>query len=267
MESIKLRKDAISQPQLWRLAFELDHENLSVALFPPTSNESPIYERFSLNLEEKSHVKGLEEIIYDNPLLLSEFKQIDFLIGTDKFLLVPFIDDQYAERLMLKAFTSDMESEYLKDIVLDNAMILYVIDPTLISFLRRTFFGVKIRHRLVPLTNYLRKSLREKECLVLNINGKSMDIVAFSENTLLAYNSYQINSDLETLYYTLAVIKSTALEKPAIYIRNSNPNRQETNQLINNYLTDIRPLMTADDILSRGKGQSEVPLTLQSLAL
>ena len=83
MEQNRLDKDLIKDPRLWRLALRIDEKKMHVVLFCSVEDNSLIYREIPLDTAAQSTQKAIEEAIYENPLLLSDFARIDCIIETD----------------------------------------------------------------------------------------------------------------------------------------------------------------------------------------
>ena len=97
MEQEILSKDMIPQPELWRCVIEMDESRLDVALFPPVETERLIHRTILLNPDSPSLDKAVQEAVYANPLLLSDFARIDVLVTTTDFSIVPAETAQSAD--------------------------------------------------------------------------------------------------------------------------------------------------------------------------
>lgn len=89
MQQGKLDKDLIPQPELWRMALLISRQSLDVALYPPVESEEAIFRSITLDPEAPTHLKAVEDAIYENPLLLSDFKSIQGFIDSDFFYFCP----------------------------------------------------------------------------------------------------------------------------------------------------------------------------------
>ena len=89
MNSGKLDKEMISQPELWRLALIVSADRLDVALYPPLTREEIIWRSFAFDPDAPSQLRAIEDIIYANPLLLSDFKRVDCII--DNAVAMPLL--------------------------------------------------------------------------------------------------------------------------------------------------------------------------------
>ena len=84
-----LDKELIQNPRLWRLALRINEKKLHVVLFCSVEDNSLIYREIPLDSAAQSLQKAIEEAIYDNPLLLSDFDKVDCIIESDKFTVIP----------------------------------------------------------------------------------------------------------------------------------------------------------------------------------
>lgn len=264
MESAKLRRDAISQPELWHLAMEIGNERLTIVLFPPTKSEPPIFETLPLTSENKEITASLEETIYDNPLLLSDFKKIDCLISSPKFIFSPLTGSDIEYSDLLDCVFPNSNTPIISDISFSNCKLVYDIDSELTAFLKRTFFGIKINHRLIPLITFFHSISQEnKKYIWVNKTDRTADIAVFDEGRFRMANTFEVSSPTDMLYYISAVKQSFRQDSPKIYVRNIS--ETEGFNELKEYLPDVYPLMLPDDILIQYK--QDIPLTLLALRL
>ena len=121
-----LGKDLIKNPRLWRLALRISDSKVHIVLFCTIEDNSLIYREINLDPAAQSLQKAIEEVIYDNPLLLSDFERIDCIIESDKFTIIPseINDSDLQTKIFSETFTSfegEIISNPLKEL---NATIL-----------------------------------------------------------------------------------------------------------------------------------------------
>ena len=104
-----LDKDLIPNPADWRLIMRIDRDVLHVMAFSPREYDSLIYRALPLDRSATSRLKAIEDVVYDNPMLLNDFGRVDCLVSTPRYIITPDddtpVDDAFA--LMRKMFPSD----------------------------------------------------------------------------------------------------------------------------------------------------------------
>lgn len=105
----QLDKGLISQPELWSLVMQLSDRRLTAALLPPVDGEQMILSHIPLPVATAgSYAKAVEEAVYDNPLLLSDFSRIGLLTSSPRVALIPAcLDDKAAEKAFEATFGSE----------------------------------------------------------------------------------------------------------------------------------------------------------------
>ena len=83
MSASALEASMIQQPELWRLTMLLRDDSIEVAIIPPVESEDVIYRSLMFD-PGRPVLRSLEDIIYGNPLLLSDFKRVECIIDTDR---------------------------------------------------------------------------------------------------------------------------------------------------------------------------------------
>lgn len=153
-----LEKELIDDATQWRLILKICESSLKAMAVSLVEPERIIYRDLpldlSLDLSKESKLKALETVIYDNSLLLSDFKRVDCYVDTPRYILTPADDTSSPDlchQLLKKVFPDDgcttltsYELPYLH----------FEIDSAIASFLKRTFFNIRLSHSLAPLINY-----------------------------------------------------------------------------------------------------------------
>lgn len=206
----KLDKELISQPELWRLVLMVSPESLYVALYPPVAREEIMWREFRFDAAAPSPLKALEDIIYDNPLLLCDFRQVDCILDTPEYLFVPADTPSDDYELLLSAVKPDAASaEVLPQPAGPDAMMLQSLQPDIIAFLKRTFYNITFRSRLSLLVNYFsapQRELTERRAVAL-IDGQRLTLLAFDGRRMLAANDFSFSTAADAAYYVMASLQ------------------------------------------------------------
>lgn len=206
----KLDKELISQPELWRLVLMVSPDRLYVALYPPVAREEIIWREFPFDAAAPSPLKALEDIIYDNPLLLCDFRCVDCIIDFPGYIFVPAGTPGEDYELLLSAVRPDASSaELLPQPVGSGAVMLQPLDADITAFLKRTFYNITFRSRLALLVNYFsdpRRELTDRRAIAL-IDGSRLTLLAFDTRRMLAANDFTFASPADAAYYVMASIQ------------------------------------------------------------
>ena len=81
--------DKIEPPELWNLLLRISRDALHVVIYSIVEDNSLVYRRFNLNTASSSWIGTLQNVIYDNPAILSDFRRVYCVVETDKYLIVP----------------------------------------------------------------------------------------------------------------------------------------------------------------------------------
>ena len=67
----KLTSDLIGDPNIWRMAMLISDDALDVVAYSTVEDNSMLYRHIRLDTAAADRVKALEEVVYENPLLLA----------------------------------------------------------------------------------------------------------------------------------------------------------------------------------------------------
>lgn len=210
MSNPRLYKDMIHNPRLWQLHIAIDRAGLEIMAYTPLEEHSLITARIPFEPGASTAAGAVEDAIYDNPLLLSDFKHVTILVRDTPHAILPaaVADD----RDMLTAITDELAGAAPDEPLVDtlpllDAAVSYRLDPAVLNFLRRTFTNATFTHRISALTRYWHGTNRATGSLTTHVNlrHEGADIVTFAGNRLLVANSYRTPTPADTLYYIMAV--------------------------------------------------------------
>ena len=151
---MNLTKELIAEPGLWRLILRVSNQRLSAILLGPESVERSVLSHVEVLADDS--VRTLENAIYDNPLLLSDFAATDVIISNSDAFVSPTsaaeIREQMAEA-MLPDYCELRRIETEK--ITDTMEVIYAVNQECYNFLARTFAAAKFHHSLAIDAKYL----------------------------------------------------------------------------------------------------------------
>ena len=68
--------DKIETPELWNLLLRISRDALHVVIYSIVEDNSLVYRRFNLDTASSSWIGALQNVIYDNPAILSDFRRV-----------------------------------------------------------------------------------------------------------------------------------------------------------------------------------------------
>ncbi len=267
-----LDKDLIPNPADWRLIMRIDRDELHVMAFSPREYDSLIYRVLPLDRSATSQLKAIENAVYDNPMLLSDFGRIDCLISTPRFILTPDdgtpTDDAFA--LMRKMFPSDIHC----DLAAHGMGGMYMqVEEDVVRFLRRTFANLNISHPLVPLIKYFTLSTMagsgNGRNMYVSFHADRADVVATCRGQLLMANTFHFTRELDIVYYILACRQQLGFnaENDPLLITGNVPAREEAAAMLRRHIRHVMPVIFPSTMFRCGKDAMTAPFDLIALPL
>lgn len=220
-----LNADMISHPELWRCVMMLSGQQLFVALLPPVASDNMLCAILPLNPDAPTPLKALEEAVYDNPLLLCEFRSTHLLLTGGRFTLVPAELTDAADRaMMLAQMWPGAEGEALDpaDIrasePIGGATLLWAPDGATVAFMQRTFFGIRISHALECAMRQAVElsagpSYSDGVVLLAPEAPGRLTIASARQGSLLTANTFDFASTTDAAYFTLAAVQAAGLDR------------------------------------------------------
>lgn len=254
MNSTILDKDAIPQPELWKLALNIASDHIDVGLYPPLAREEMVWRTFPFDAATGNQLRCIEDIIYDNPLLLSDFKKVDCIIDNVPAITIPEEADAAAAAMIYDDMTvSDAPGELSADDIelyptgTDNARIAIVQDADIRAFLSRTFYNATFDSSTAALCRYFagRPDAPVSTAVYAPVCGNTLTLIALRGKQLLMANSFRFEKEIDAAYYILASMQQLGLDLTAtpVYVRTSTADApSELQEILSRYLPSVAPI-------------------------
>lgn len=268
-----IEREMIKEPRLWRLALRLDSRALHVMLYNVVEDNSLIYREILLDGAAPSMLRALEDAVYDNPALLSDFARIDCVVDTSVCLTVPTALDktEMRYRLMAEAYP-DFEGETVSCPLQGlDVSILMGVDSEILGFLRRTFNNPSIHHHLAPLCRYFhgKSRLGNTGKMYANFHDSRLDLIAFGKDSLSLANTFEYREPMDAVYYILACRRMLGLDASSdeLFLAGDNDARDAVSATLREYLAYVMPVIFPSSMFRAGRDAMRAPFDLIVLPL
>ncbi len=263
-----LGKDLIEHPRMWQLILEVSASRLSVVAFSSYEDHALIFESIPLDSAAPTSLRALEDAVYDNPMLLLDFKRVTVIYDTTRFLPIPHAGTGLAEDLLRRIFPED--NDYAGEIITNplpslDIAIPFEIPCDIAGFIRRTFHNVMIIHQLMPLATYFQAKhpTRRKGKTLVNLNGDRLDIIILGDTAPLLINSCRFRDPMDAVYHILASRENLALpDTEEIMIAGDRATRVAITPVLRRYVRYVMPAIFPSAMFRAGKASLAAPFEM-----
>lgn len=233
MDQEILAKEMIPQPELWRCALEIDKSRIEVALVPGMEGQPLIHRTIQLNPDLQSTDNAVQEAVYANPLLLSDFSRIDVLIDTPDFCIVPAATAQAVLPLeLLKTAGIEAAGKSVMVCEADSTYsVVFAVEASLVGFIRRTFFNVRISHILAPII----ASPQIDNAILATVDPDKLILTASVDKKMLYANILRHESAEDATYYINAVRHNLPVKELPIVLAGNTPDALMIEKYLSKY--------------------------------
>lgn len=269
-----LEKDLIPQSHLWKMGLGIEARSLEVVLFPPVASEPIIHRSIALD-PTATPLKAVEDAVYENPLLLSEFRETVCVAGSEKFMVVP--PEVAADATLRRSAFGTLNPADDGQVLLDfetaarNASVVAGIDQDMYGFLKRSFYNTGFSQPMVALINHvcwLSGDADGAVMMLVRFRDEKIDLVCAQGDKLLLANSFRITAPIDAAYYILATRKNLGIA-PDGALRLAGPveQRRHAADILRPYLSDVADLPLPSRLWQSGAPALTAPLDLLLLPL
>lgn len=266
--------DRIENPSMWNLMLRLSREALHVVLYSIVEDNSLIYRRFDLDTAASaSWVGAVQNVIYDNPMLLGDFRRVYCVVETRDYTLVPSQCESESDRRLLfdNAFPSSSLEPSVNGTGALNAIVLSGIEPELRRFINRTYQRVTITSHIAALCRYaiVTGSHGNKVKMLANIRPDSLDVVVSDGHRLLMANTFSYSSPDDAVYYLLAVRRQLGLDAHTdeILMAGNQAKREILTPMLRNFVARVMPVIFPPRMFKAGRDAMLAPFDIITLPL
>ncbi len=214
---------------LRRLVIRVSRYSLS---FSTTNGNDVVYEPYSLK-SSISIAANMREALHQVPMLSQAFGRVLVMVDTP-VLMVPsdlFVQDEM-EALYYHTFTRQDQQVVMHTVLPElNCVAVFTMPKDLRTVITDTFSNVQVLPAFTPLWRHLnqRSYIGSRFKLYTYYHDKSIDVFCFAQNRFKFYNSYEVNTSEDVMYYVLSVVKQLGIipEHDELYICGDFPDRDK----------------------------------------
>lgn len=262
-----------TDPTLWRLLLQLEAESVHALLLGPESVDTPVrYHRVELTETDPTRwAKAVEEAVYDNELLLTDFASVSVSVDTSAFALLPGCAASLADSVaafMLPDLGYMPECDTCPMGATGEVSLALAADPTLLKFIRRTYVAPTLHHPLSAAANYLahaNHSGNSAATYALVTPGRLLVVAFGTDGTLQFANRYLTDpaEPADAAYYIMA---ATAADSTLI-VGGDATLRNQLTPMLQQMATDVLPLPMSADLIRLRRMAPQAPIELLMLSL
>lgn len=265
-----LDKEMIKEPRMWRLVMEPGQASLSVMAFSPIEHHALIAADIPYPAGADP-VEAFKDAVYDNPMLLSDFRSVTVLLPSGRFMPVPDLltDAGARTRLFRDAFPEGEAAGPLEILCRElpglRASLLMEADASLAGFVRRTFSNPEITHPIVPLALYFKGKhpVRSRGKMIANLRGDRVDVVVLGDDAPQVINSFPVRDPMDAVYYIMACREACGLlPTDEIILAGDTASRRAVTPHLRRFVRYVMPAIFPSVMIRAGRASLSTPFEL-----
>lgn len=242
--ALPLTPDACPDASSRRLALEISADRIAVLVPGVDAEASAISARIAL--ADAPGIKAVEEAVYANPMLLSDFRSVSILLRSGNTQAVP---QGFGPWL---APVDDNAENICESLLAVGVEICGSYSGELMKFLRRSFnnphIGNHMSHLCAFCVRLSRRSNRQR-AYVQYFDDK-LDLLVFDKQSLRLAASYPAATPDDALYWTLAGCETAGFSRSEGEMMLVAPpaSRDKLQPLLRGYVNYVMPLIIPADL-------------------
>ncbi len=268
MANETLDKDRITNPEMWNLLLRISPRELHVVAYSIVEENSLIYRRFPLEGLPETFLRDLEGVIYDNPMLLCDFRRIYCVIQTSSLVVIPsdYTDESDCKDLFDAAHPDFKGHLLFEPTGARNATIVAGIENELAGFIRRTFHNAIICSHLSSLIRFFsaKAGKGNNMKMLANIRESSLDAIIVQGGSLMLANTFSFSDPMDAVYYILACRNNIGLDpqNDELLLSGDSATREKVIPVLRKYIARVMPAIFPPQMFKSGKDAMLAPFDL-----
>ena len=264
----RLDKDLITDTARYDMLVRVGDVYVDVVIYSVLADNTLLYRSFPLPLTSaQSPVRALEEVVYDNPLMLADFRKVYILLDTPDYCMIPSgLDDTQSARIFTALHPAYAGTVRTASTSTRNASVVFGIPDDLSGFIRRTFIGAVVMPHILPLVRYFasKPGRGNSRRMICNLRPGAMDIIVIDGNRLVQANTIRFRNPADAVYYILAARSAHGLDPHAdeLSLAGDQRLRDELIPMLRTYLARVMPVIFPPQMFRAGKDSMLAPFDL-----
>lgn len=276
-----LDRGLIGHHERWRLAMRADSDALHALFYSPAEPDGLIYRAIPLDPAASTPLRALEDAVYANELLLSDFVRTDLIVSPESMLVIPADSTPDQAALLLGASMSGdplqpgLPTAFGKPFVTPtaaaNAAVVTALETDLEAFVRRTFYGIRITPAVAVLTDYfigVQPSGNTRRMYAV-MRRRDMDLLVLDRSRLIHAARIDCASPADAAYYIMAVRQLLHLgsESDPVIVSGESPLREGCVALLRRWVLQVLPAIFPSDLMGVDGAATAAPPELTAIML
>lgn len=258
---------------MWNLLLRLSPRALDAVVYSIIEDNSLTYCHFELDTASTPWITAIQNVVYDHPALLSDFRKVYCAVETRSYVVVPSACEAEESRRLLfdAAFPSSQLEMKVDPTGTTNAIVLNGISPELRGFINRTFQRATIISHIAALCLYAAHSGSHGSNMKMTVNlrKESIDVVVTDGRKLIMANTFAYTHPDDAVYYILATRKRLGLDDRSdelLLVGNQNV-RETLTPTLRNFVARVMPVIFPPQMFKAGKQAMSAPFDLITLPI
>ena len=256
----------IQHPEAWELLVAIGDRRVDYILYAPSVPNSLILGDVAW---PDGTLQGLEDAIYDTPVLLGDYRRVRLLVDSRHFALFPeSVDDEDCMALVRQVFPGDDGDAAVCALPLNGVKITYLVPKGMQAFLGRTFNYPIAFHHLAPLCEYLKRQ-DDLSGMFLNLQAGRMDLAIYRDGALQCACTYPYTTAEDATYYALSAGRAHHLDQMSdgLQLMGEGELCAAMTPELRKFVKQVMPAVFPAVAMQLGRNAMQAPLALILLAL
>ncbi len=259
----RLDKDLVADPSIYNLLLRLGPTQLDAAIYSVVSDNSFLHRSYPLRSPGRTPASMLEEAVYDNPLLLADFRRVYCIVETPRVMMIPSpLPDSPEDADIPRRLFAMQWPDFDGDVRVSpdgttNSSVVWGLDRDTARFLARTFTpDLRLDAHLTPLVRYFaaRPGRGNSARAIANLRQGSMDLIVLRGTRLLMANTFAFRTPDDARYYILASMQSLGLDPhlDELLLAGSQTLREQLSPMLREYVARVMPVIFPPQMFKAG---------------
>lgn len=258
----------IRHPEHWNLILRVGESSVKFILFNEEEDNSLVCRELPIDNSSGDYLKSLENCIYDNPVLIQDFKKITVSVDSSHFVVLPIelSREETVQDVLEYMFVCDDGDYNVNELITNKSSIAYLIPRGVLAFLQRTFNMPKVVHHLTPLCVYSAEKCHKSGIsrMFVHLYDNRMDMCIFCKDDLVMTNTFHYREADEATFYMLNAWQNWGLDvrNDELQLSGDKSLRDSLTPQLRKYINYVMPIIFPVSAMKIGQDAIKAPFDL-----
>jgi hypothetical protein len=236
----------INSTENYELSMQISPDGFSFCLLDTIRNKYVLMRSFDPDESKYFNADKLKELIENDDFLKKKYKQVNVVMPSGKFTIVPsplFDPGKKDEYFTFNQILEEGQTVAVNKINDPDAFLLFSLSKPIYDLINNLFPGARLYHHLKPLFDHMSHKRKGASCnyIHIHVEREYFNLIIFGHDILKFCNSFNYRNINDIIYFVMNVFKKLDIkQEETIYLSGLTEKYDDLSSSFSIYVRNIK---------------------------